>query len=85
MPGGGIQTTPCGLAWRDQWGPNRYAGNALIFCMYVSGFIYIRWFMYIKQYYVCNIKNVIIKTNCYAEYAPTVREQLVALCWSIHR
>ncbi|XP_045161145.2 endoglucanase E-4-like isoform X2 [Mercenaria mercenaria] len=28
MPGGGIQTTPCGLAWRDQWGPNRYAGNA---------------------------------------------------------
>nr|BAF38757.1 cellulase [Corbicula japonica] len=28
MPGGGIQTTPCGLAWRDQWGPNRYAANA---------------------------------------------------------
>jgi len=28
MPGGGITYTPCGLAWRDKWGSNRYAGNA---------------------------------------------------------
>ena len=27
LPGGGIQYTPMGLAWRMQWGPNRYAGN----------------------------------------------------------
>ncbi|KAL3861625.1 hypothetical protein ACJMK2_007650 [Sinanodonta woodiana] len=27
-PGGGINYTPCGLAYRDQWGANRYAGNA---------------------------------------------------------
>ncbi|XP_045162577.2 endoglucanase A-like [Mercenaria mercenaria] len=26
-PGGNVQKTPCGLAWRDQWGPNRHAGN----------------------------------------------------------
>ncbi|XP_059173975.1 endoglucanase E-4-like [Physella acuta] len=28
MPGSGITYTPCGLAWRDKWGANRYAGNA---------------------------------------------------------
>lgn len=28
MPGGSVQQTPCGLAYRDQWGANRYAGNA---------------------------------------------------------
>ncbi|OWF45590.1 endoglucanase 13-like [Mizuhopecten yessoensis] len=27
-PGGGITYTPCGLAWRDQWGSLRYAANA---------------------------------------------------------
>jgi len=27
MPGS-ITYTPCGLAWRDKWGANRYAGNA---------------------------------------------------------
>ncbi|KAK3581344.1 hypothetical protein CHS0354_016188 [Potamilus streckersoni] len=27
-PGGGIQYTPCGLAFRNEWGPNRYAANA---------------------------------------------------------
>jgi len=26
-PAGDIHYTPGGLAWRDQWGPNRYAGN----------------------------------------------------------
>ncbi|KAK3105202.1 hypothetical protein FSP39_019643 [Pinctada imbricata] len=26
--GGSVQHTPCGLAWRDQWGSLRYAGNA---------------------------------------------------------
>ncbi|ESO83674.1 hypothetical protein LOTGIDRAFT_197134 [Lottia gigantea] len=26
-PGGGIKYTPCGLAWRDQWGSTRYAAN----------------------------------------------------------
>ncbi|XP_025081069.1 uncharacterized protein LOC112556357 [Pomacea canaliculata] len=25
--GGQVSYTPCGLAWRDQWGANRYAGN----------------------------------------------------------
>jgi len=28
MPGSGMTYTPCGLAWRDKWGANRYAGNA---------------------------------------------------------
>ncbi|ESO91445.1 hypothetical protein LOTGIDRAFT_105466 [Lottia gigantea] len=27
LPGGGITYTPCGLAWRDQWGSTRYAAN----------------------------------------------------------
>lgn len=27
MPGGDVAQTPCGLAWRDKWGPNRHAGN----------------------------------------------------------
>ncbi|KAK3581339.1 hypothetical protein CHS0354_016183 [Potamilus streckersoni] len=27
-PGGGVNYTPCGLAFRDQWGANRYAANA---------------------------------------------------------
>jgi len=27
MPGGSVPYTPCGLAWRDKWGANRYAGN----------------------------------------------------------
>lgn len=27
MPGGSVPYTPCGLAWRDQWGANRYAGK----------------------------------------------------------
>ncbi|CAL1530776.1 unnamed protein product [Lymnaea stagnalis] len=27
LPAGGITYTPCGLAWRDQWGANRYAAN----------------------------------------------------------
>ena len=26
MPGGSVPQTPCGLAYRDQWGANRYAG-----------------------------------------------------------
>ena len=26
FPGGTVQYTPKGLAWRQQWGPNRYAG-----------------------------------------------------------
>ncbi|XP_046580066.1 endoglucanase E-4-like [Haliotis rubra] len=28
LPGGSITYTPCGQAWRDQWGSNRYAGDA---------------------------------------------------------
>ncbi|KAK3790035.1 hypothetical protein RRG08_040955 [Elysia crispata] len=28
FPGGGITYTPCGLAWRDKWGSNRFAGNS---------------------------------------------------------
>jgi len=28
LPGGGMTYTPCGLAWRDRWGANRYAGGA---------------------------------------------------------
>lgn len=28
LPGGGMTYTPCGLAWRDRWGANRYAGNS---------------------------------------------------------
>lgn len=28
MPGGSVAYTPCGLAWRDKWGSNRYAGNS---------------------------------------------------------
>nr|KAG5707392.1 hypothetical protein BaRGS_005359 [Batillaria attramentaria] len=28
MPGGSVPYTPCGQAWRDKWGSNRYAGNA---------------------------------------------------------
>ncbi|XP_071145235.1 endoglucanase-like [Mytilus edulis] len=28
LPGGSVPITPCGLTWRDQWGPNRYAANA---------------------------------------------------------
>jgi len=28
MPGGSVAYTPCGLAFRDKWGSNRYAGNA---------------------------------------------------------
>jgi len=28
MDGGSVAHTPCGLAFRDQWGANRYAGNA---------------------------------------------------------
>jgi hypothetical protein len=30
MPGGSVAYTPCGLAWRDKWGSNRYAGNTLL-------------------------------------------------------
>jgi hypothetical protein len=29
MPGGDVAQTPCGLAWRDKWGPNRHAGRSL--------------------------------------------------------
>jgi hypothetical protein len=28
LPNGQITYTPCGLAWRDKWGANRYAGNS---------------------------------------------------------
>jgi len=28
LPNGQITYTPCGLAWRDRWGANRYAGNS---------------------------------------------------------
>jgi hypothetical protein len=28
LPGGGIHYTPGGLAWRSEWGSNRYAANA---------------------------------------------------------
>jgi len=28
FPGGTVQYTPKGLAWRQQWGPNRYAANS---------------------------------------------------------
>ncbi len=27
LPGGGIPYTPLGLAYRDQWGANRYSGE----------------------------------------------------------
>ena len=27
LPGGQVQYTQCGLAWRDMWGANRYAGQ----------------------------------------------------------
>ncbi|CAG5114571.1 unnamed protein product [Candidula unifasciata] len=27
LPGGSVAYTPCGLAWRDQWGTTRYAAN----------------------------------------------------------
>jgi len=33
MPGGSVPYTPCGLAWRDAWGSNRYAGNAAFVAM----------------------------------------------------
>jgi len=33
MPGSGMTYTPCGLAWRDKWGANRYAGNAAFMAM----------------------------------------------------
>lgn len=33
MPGSGMTYTPCGLAWRDKWGSNRYAGNAAFAAM----------------------------------------------------
>lgn len=29
-PGGSVVYTPLGLAWRAQWGPNRYAGDVLM-------------------------------------------------------
>eukprot|EP01135_Chromosphaera_perkinsii_P002771 Nk52_evm139s226 gene=Nk52_evmTU139s226 len=35
-PGGSVQYTPMGLAWRQQWGPNRYAGN-MAFLAFVLG------------------------------------------------
>jgi len=28
QPGGSVPYTPCGQAWRNEWGSNRYAGNA---------------------------------------------------------
>jgi len=28
MPGGSVPMTPCGLSFRDKWGPNRHAGKA---------------------------------------------------------
>nr|BAD01504.1 cellulase [Haliotis discus hannai] len=28
LPGGSITYTPCGQAWRDKWGSNRYAANS---------------------------------------------------------
>ncbi|KAH3741115.1 endoglucanase E-4-like [Dreissena polymorpha] len=28
MPGGSVPMTPCGLSFRDKWGPNRHAANA---------------------------------------------------------
>lgn len=28
MPGGNVPYTPKGLAYRDKWGPNAYAGQA---------------------------------------------------------
>ncbi|KAK7094143.1 endoglucanase A-like [Littorina saxatilis] len=28
LPSGQVSYTPCGLAWRDKWGANRYAGNS---------------------------------------------------------
>ncbi|CAL1546350.1 unnamed protein product [Lymnaea stagnalis] len=36
MPNGGITYTPCGLAWRDKWGANRYAGNAAFLALLAS-------------------------------------------------
>ncbi|XP_059173976.1 endoglucanase E-4-like [Physella acuta] len=36
MPGGGITYTPCGLAWRDKWGANRYAGNTAFVALLAS-------------------------------------------------
>ena len=29
MPGGSVAYTPCGMAWRDKWGSNRYAGTSV--------------------------------------------------------
>ncbi|KAH9505729.1 hypothetical protein Btru_055642 [Bulinus truncatus] len=28
LPGGDVTYTPCGLAWRTKWSPNRFVGNA---------------------------------------------------------
>ena len=32
LPDGQISYTPCGLAWRDRWGANRYAGMYIAVC-----------------------------------------------------
>ncbi|XP_056022414.1 uncharacterized protein LOC125673704 isoform X2 [Ostrea edulis] len=33
MPGGSVQQTPCGLAWRSGVGPLRYTGNAVLIAL----------------------------------------------------
>uniref|UniRef100_A0A2C9K1R5 Endoglucanase n=1 Tax=Biomphalaria glabrata TaxID=6526 RepID=A0A2C9K1R5_BIOGL len=33
LPGGSTVYTPCGLAWRDMWGANRYAGNTALYAL----------------------------------------------------
>ncbi|CAL1532027.1 unnamed protein product [Lymnaea stagnalis] len=38
LPGGSVQYTPCGLAWRDQWGATRYAANAAFLALAAADF-----------------------------------------------
>ena len=37
MPGGSVAYTPCGMAWRDKWGSNRYAGTSVCLSVCPSG------------------------------------------------
>lgn len=36
LPGGTVKYTPCGLAWRDMWGANRYAGVCGLVHRYIA-------------------------------------------------
>jgi hypothetical protein len=40
--GNGVQQTNCGLAWRLQWGSNRYAGNIAKWIVIFSRNVYVK-------------------------------------------